>query len=76
MPAKLDRCVKKVMAKGRAKSSAFGICTVSLGLGKARKSGEETMGAVKNNPTGFAGKGFTTRIPFGGSSLQRRTGGS
>jgi len=34
MPAKLDRCVDKVMAKGKDKSSAFAICNKSLGLTK------------------------------------------
>jgi len=32
MPAKLDRCVKKVMASGKSKSSAYGICVKSTGL--------------------------------------------
>ncbi len=30
MPAKLDRCVEKVMNQGRSKSSAFAICNASL----------------------------------------------
>lgn len=30
MPEKLDRCVEKLMAKGRSKSSAFAICNESL----------------------------------------------
>ena len=34
MPAKLDRCVDKVMMKGHDKSSAFAICNKSLGLSK------------------------------------------
>jgi len=34
MPAKLDRCVKKVIAKGHSRSSAFAICNKSLGLTK------------------------------------------
>jgi hypothetical protein len=34
MPAKLDRCVDKVIAKGNSKSSAFAICTKSVGLSK------------------------------------------
>lgn len=34
MPAKLDRCVDKVMEKGHDKSSAFAICNKSLGLTK------------------------------------------
>lgn len=32
MPAKLDRCVKKVQAKGNSKSSAYAICVSSTGL--------------------------------------------
>jgi hypothetical protein len=31
MPAKLDRCVKKVMKQGKDKSSAFAICSKSTG---------------------------------------------
>lgn len=34
MPAKLDRCVKKVESKGNSRSSAFAICNKSLGLTK------------------------------------------
>jgi len=34
MPAKLDRCVYKVMEKGKDKSFAFAVCNKSLGLTK------------------------------------------
>ena len=30
MPAKLDRCVKKVMKKGHDKQSAYAICNASI----------------------------------------------
>jgi len=32
MPAKLERCVSKVMGKGKSKSSSYGICVKSTGL--------------------------------------------
>lgn len=32
MPAKLLRCVRKVQAKGKSKSSAIAICSASTGL--------------------------------------------
>lgn len=32
MPAKLERCVKQVMAKGHSKSAAYAICVSSTGL--------------------------------------------
>lgn len=32
MPAKLDKCVEDVMAKGKTKSQAFAICVASTGL--------------------------------------------
>ena len=37
MPPKLDRCVQHVMAQGKDQSSAYAICTKSLGLGKLDK---------------------------------------
>ena len=40
MPAKLERCVKKVVGQGRGKSSAYAICTASLK--KAKKRGRKT----------------------------------
>ena len=36
MPAKLDRCVKALMAKGMSKSRAFAICVSSLKKGKKK----------------------------------------
>jgi len=30
MPAKLERCVKKIIAKGKSKSSAWAICQSSV----------------------------------------------
>jgi hypothetical protein len=38
MPAKLDRCVKKVQAQGRSKSSSFAICNASIKGGGKKKS--------------------------------------
>lgn len=38
MPKKLDRCVKKVMAQGHDKSSAFAICQTSLKKKKKKRS--------------------------------------
>ena len=38
MPKKLDSCVRKVMAKGKSKSSAYAICSVSTGW-KRKKGG-------------------------------------
>ena len=43
MPAKLERCVKKV-AKSHSKSSAFAICTASLqrsGAMKKKRKGKK-----------------------------------
>lgn len=31
MPGLLDRCVKKLVAKGKKKKNAFGICAASTG---------------------------------------------
>lgn len=42
-PKKLDRCVKKVKAKGHSKSSAFAICSSSTGI-KRKKGGGWTKG--------------------------------
>lgn len=39
MPAKLKRCVRKVMAKGKSKSSAYGICVVSTGWQRKKGGG-------------------------------------
>ena len=38
MPKKLDSCVRKVMAKGKSKSSAYAICSTSTGY-KRKKGG-------------------------------------
>ena len=40
MPAKLERCVKKVQKGGKSKSSAYAICTASLKKAKAKKKGK------------------------------------
>jgi len=37
MPKKLMRCVRKVMRKGKSKSSAFAICIKSTGLKPHKK---------------------------------------
>lgn len=42
MPNMLDRCVKKVMAKGHDRSSAYAICTTSTGW-KRKTSGGWTQ---------------------------------
>ncbi|MCK4240816.1 MAG: hypothetical protein KAX30_04275 [Candidatus Atribacteria bacterium] len=39
MPAILDRCVTKVMAQGKSKSRAYGICVASTGWQKAKGGG-------------------------------------
>ena len=39
MPANLDQCVKKVMATGKSKSSAFAICNAALEKDDARAVG-------------------------------------
>ena len=36
MPAKLERCVKKVVGQGRGKSSAYAICTASMKKAKKK----------------------------------------
>lgn len=38
MPAKLERCVRKLRRKGRPKSSAWAICVKSTGI-KRKKGG-------------------------------------
>jgi len=43
MPAKLDRCVRKVMKKGKSKSQAYGACVKSTGI-KKKKGGGWTQG--------------------------------
>ena len=47
MPAKLDRCVKKVMKKGKTKSQAYGACVKSTGI-KKKKGGGWTRGKKKS----------------------------
>ena len=37
MPRKLDSCVRKVMAQGKSKSSAYAICVVSTGWQRGKK---------------------------------------
>ena len=37
MPKALDDCVKKLMKQGKSESSAYAICTASLGLEKKTK---------------------------------------
>jgi len=46
MPKKLDRCVKKVQASGKSKSSAYAICSSSTGI-KRKKGGGWTQGKTK-----------------------------
>ncbi len=41
MPAKIDRCVKHVMAQGKSKDNAYGICVKSTGI---MKTGKHTWG--------------------------------
>lgn len=36
MPAKLDRCVKKIKKQGRSESAAYGICNAALKKMKAK----------------------------------------
>jgi len=43
MPAKLERCVKKVRKSGKSKSNAYGICVKSTGI-KRKKGGGWTKG--------------------------------
>lgn len=43
MPAKLERCVRKVRSSGKSKSSAYGICVSSTGI-KRKKGGGWTKG--------------------------------
>lgn len=38
-PARLERCVRKVQAQGKSKSSAYGICCKSTGIKKKRGGG-------------------------------------
>jgi len=35
--AKMEKCVKDVMAQGKSKSSAIAICKVSIGISKGGK---------------------------------------
>jgi hypothetical protein len=46
MPAKLDRCVKKLIKKGYSKDSAWAICQKSV-MGKGRKKKLTVGGKVK-----------------------------
>lgn len=39
MPAKLDRCVKKVRKSGKSKSSAYAICSKTTGIKKKKGGG-------------------------------------
>jgi hypothetical protein len=41
MPKKLMSCVKQVMAQGKDKSSAFGICVKSTGLKSEHHKGDK-----------------------------------
>ena len=43
MPAKLERCIKRVRKSGKSKSSAFAICVSSTGI-KRKKGGGWTKG--------------------------------
>lgn len=43
MPARLERCVKKVRASGKSKGSAYGICVKSTGI-KRKVGGGWTKG--------------------------------
>jgi len=43
VPARLDRCVKKVKRGGKSKSSAYAICSKSTGI-KRKKGGGWTRG--------------------------------
>lgn len=38
MPKKLKRCVRKLQAKGKSKSSAFAICVASTGQKPHRRA--------------------------------------
>jgi hypothetical protein len=46
MPAKIDRCVRKMRAKGASKSKAWGSCVKSTGI-KKKKGGGWTKGKKK-----------------------------
>jgi len=46
MPAKLERCVKKVKAKSKGKVSAWAVCVKSTGM-KKKKGGGWTKGKRK-----------------------------
>jgi hypothetical protein len=37
MPAKLDRCVKKVKSQGQSESSAYAICNTAMKKKKKKK---------------------------------------
>lgn len=47
MPQILDRCVNDVQAKGHTESSAYAICTKSLGLGKMNRKIKSQSAAKK-----------------------------
>lgn len=42
MPAELDRCVEKVMAQGKDKSSAFAICRTALKMSEQEADVKES----------------------------------
>lgn len=43
MPAKLERCVRKVSKRGKSKSSAYAICTKSTGQKPYKKHRKRKM---------------------------------
>ena len=48
MPAKLERCVKKVKAKSGKKVNAWAVCSASTGI-KKKKGGGWTKGKSKRS---------------------------
>jgi hypothetical protein len=64
MPAKLDRCVDRVMAKGNDKSSAFAICNKSLGLTKVAISAKLAKKVFNIRYAKNAAASDKARIPF------------
>lgn len=53
MPAKLVRCVDKVMAKGMPKSSAWPICVKSTGLSPHKKKNESLPRKLSKSTKGY-----------------------
>jgi hypothetical protein len=49
MPKSLERCVKKVCAEGKSKSSAYAICSSSTGWKKAQGGGWKNTRTGKNS---------------------------